>query len=521
VDEVFLAQTVDARGADYHVVRTIQDSAREGARRAAWLRHPNLVAVRELGEEAGRWYVATEYVHGEDLGRVLARVRRTHDQVPIALVTAIAAAAAAGLHHAHTHNGSRRTRRGNVHGGVSPANIVIGYDGAVKVSNLGIAPAADSSYLSPEQVCAGRIDQRTDVFALGIVLFELATSRRLFKAPTDYLTQATIAQPNIPAPSRFRRGLPRALEDIILKALAPMPMDRFKSAGELCHALEAFALGLGMRQSPAGIADYLKTLFGARPFPWLPAAQVRGAREVLDDIERYVDNAAADQLGVAAPPESVLRELGVPEARELEVTPGRGTRTPMSWTSQSVAPQPWSLRRRIGILGGAALASGIAGFLLVASLGGGAGDGEVMPMSAPPPPPLQPASFEAPPLPPPPSPPSPPLPPPPAITQPVIRTLPATPDAVPNGSVIAPAPASKAAPAPVPMPAAKPALAPAPASKAAPAPVPLPAAKPTLAPAPASKAAPAPGPTAARPRLKRAPASPRVSLASSKTPRRR
>jgi eukaryotic-like serine/threonine-protein kinase len=399
-DQVFLAQTVDARGADYHLVRRIQDSAFEGARRAAWLRHPNLVSIRELGADDGRWFVATEYVHGEDLRRVLARVRRTHDHVPIALVTAIGAAAAAGLHHAHTHSGSRRTRRGSVHGGVSLANIVIGYDGSVKVGNLGLAPGADSSYLAPEQVCGKPIDRRTDVFALGIVLFELATTRRLFKAPNDYLTQATIAEPNIPPPSRFRRGLPRALENIILKALAPAPMDRFKSAGELRDALEAFAQGLGMRQSPAGIADYLKKLFGSRPFPWLPAAQARSSRAVLEELDRDDDR---DQLGVAAPPESVLRELGVPEARSLEATPGRGTKTPMSWTSQTsqpVGPAPWT-RRRLGILAGAAVASGIAGFLLVGAVARRGGEDALAPMSAPlpppppPPPPSSPATLDA------------------------------------------------------------------------------------------------------------------------------
>src|SRR5687767_2734943 len=91
-EEVFLARTVEAQGWEYHLVRRIEDGAFEAARRAVRLRHPNLVSVRELGAEAGRWYVATEYVHGEDLRRLLARVRRSDDQVPIALVATIGAA---------------------------------------------------------------------------------------------------------------------------------------------------------------------------------------------------------------------------------------------------------------------------------------------------------------------------------------------------------------------------------------------------------------------------------------------
>ena len=424
--QAFLARLGDA---DHHIhmVRRIEDSAVESARRAAWLRHPNLVSVRELDADAGRWFVAAEYVHGEDLARVLTRVRRTHDQVPIALVTAIGAAAAAGLHHAHTHAGSRRTRHGSVHGGVSPANILIGYDGSVKVANLGVAPAADASYLAPEQASAagGEIDRRTDVFALGIVLYELATARRLFKAPSDYLTRAAIEEPNIPPPSRFRRGLPRVLENIILKALAPSPTNRFKSAGELRDALDAFARSLGMRPSPGAIADYLKKLFGVRPLPWLPEAhtvQVQGAFEVHEDDE---DDG---QLGVAAPPDHVLRTLGVPEARELEATPGKGTKTPMSWTSQSapvVPAAPWT-RLRVGIVAGAALVSAILAFLVVGTLvRGKGGDHGVVPASAPPPPPPSIERELAPPAPP---------------APPSIEVLPVVPDAgVGSGSAEVPA----------------------------------------------------------------------------------
>jgi serine/threonine-protein kinase len=356
--------------------------------------------------------------------------------VPIALFTAIGAAAAAGLHHAHTHAGSRRSRHGSVHGGVSPANIIIGYDGSVKVANLGVAPAADASYLAPEQASAagGEIDRRTDVFALGIVLYELATARRLFKAPSDYLTKAAIAEPNIPAPSRFRRGLPRALENIILKALAPSPANRFKSAGELHDALEAFARSLGMRPSPGAIADYLKKLFGVRPLPWLPEAhtvQVQGAFEVHEDDE---DDG---QLGVAAPPDHVLRTLGVPEARELEATPGRGIKTPMSWTSQSapVAPAPPWTRLRVGIVAGAALTSAIIAFLVVGTVVRGKGGGDsIAPAIAPPPPP-PPASVERE-LAPPPAPPA----------APSTEVLPVAPDAgAGSGSGSAKIPATPAA----------------------------------------------------------------------------
>lgn len=433
-DEVFLAQTAGVGGAEYHVVRPLGEGVFEDARRAAWLRHPNLVAVRELGQDYGRWYAATEYVHGEDLRRVLTRLRRHDDHVPIAIVTAIGAAAAAGLHHAHTHNGSRRTRRGSIHGRLSPSSILIGYDGTVKISDLGLASEADAAYLAPEQIAGGPVDRRTDVFALGAVLYELATARRLFKAPTDVLTKAAISHAPIPPPSRFRRGLPRALEQILLKALAPSPSDRFKSAGELHDALEAFTKKLGLGMSQAGIADYLRTLFGVRPFPWILSTRPSTARvtvEIVDEKEPY---------GVAAPPDWVLRELGIPEAAELEATPGKGVKTPMSWMSQ-VAPPEVSARRQFGVIAAAIFGGAIAGFLVVSMLAG-RGDGNVngerlAPASAPPPPPPAETAPAPAKLPPPP--------PPPAETAPSLKPTP-VPETAP-GPVLAPGATPDARPA--------------------------------------------------------------------------
>jgi serine/threonine-protein kinase len=432
-EDVFLGQTIDAHGGEYHVVRRIQDSAFENARRAVRLRHRNLISVRELGAEVGRWYIAAEYVHGEDLRRLLARVRRGDDQVPISIVAAIGIAVASGLHHAHTHQGPRRAWRGVIHGGVTPASIVIGYDGTIKLGEVGVAIGADPSYQAPEQVAGGPIDRRTDVFALGAVLYELATARRLFRAPSDALTRAAIAEPNIPAPSRFRRGLPRALEDIILKALAPAPEARFRSAAELRAALEAFMRRIGLRQTPAGIADYLKQTFGTRPFPWVPSARPQQAPGLLPDL---LDDG---QLGVAAPPDSALRELGVPEARALEATPSRGTRTPMSWMSQTPPPAPPSPRRRIAIIAGAATAVAAAlAFIVVGALARG-GDRELAPAIAPPPP-VELAPAIAPPLPLPPPPPPP--------IEPVIPSE-AQPDAISGEGAIVP---SARSPEPAPPP---------------------------------------------------------------------
>jgi serine/threonine protein kinase len=291
--QVLLARATGIEGFERHVVlkRIHEDRAKDPtfvkmfldeARLAGALHHTNIVQVHDIGEQGGEYFFAMEYVHGEDLRKLLMTLSEKHAQIPLAHVVTIIMAAASALHYAHELCGSDRKPIGLVHRDVSPANILVGYDGTVKVVDFGIAKAALRStetisgmlkgkvaYMAPEQ-CSGKpVDRRSDVFALGVVLYELTTVRRLFKGDNDFLTMTAIVQGNIPKPSKHREDLPAELERIILKALSQEPGDRFQTAEEMRAALDQFAADANLRTSNAGLAIYLEQQFGKRIEPWL------------------------------------------------------------------------------------------------------------------------------------------------------------------------------------------------------------------------------------------------------------
>ena len=291
--ELLLARTTGMQAFERHVAikRIRQDLAGDEkfirmfldeARLAASLHHHNIVQVYDVGEADGTYFFAMEYVHGEDLRTVIYKVRDRGEQVPLELVCAIVIAAAAGLHHAHEQLGPNLKPLGLVHRDVSPGNILIGFDGSVKLVDFGLAKAAlrsvqtrtgslkgKAGYMSPEQ-CRGLVlDRRSDVFALGIVLYELATARRLFKSDNDFLTMSAIVQGDVPPPSTHRPGLSRAIDDITMRALAKDPAARFQTADELRGALERFMLDAQLRTSQKLLLDFMKQLFGDRQEPWL------------------------------------------------------------------------------------------------------------------------------------------------------------------------------------------------------------------------------------------------------------
>jgi serine/threonine-protein kinase len=261
---------------DARFVKAFLDEARIGAS----LNHQNIVQVFDVGQD-GSVYFAMEYVHGEDARKLLIKVREMQAQVPIDQIVAIGMAVATGLHHAHELVGPDRRPIGLVHRDVSPPNILIGYDGSVKLVDFALAKAALRSattrtgvisgkapYMSPE-LCLGKpVDRRSDIFSLGIVLYELATARRLFKGDNDFLTMAAIVEGDVAPPSTYRPELPRRLDEIIMRALAKAPEARFQNAHDFQAALESLAIDMELRTSAKPLADYMTSVFGPRVEPW-------------------------------------------------------------------------------------------------------------------------------------------------------------------------------------------------------------------------------------------------------------
>ena len=306
------------RARDPHVVKMFCDEARL----AASMHHHNIVQVHDIGQEKGEYFFAMEYVHGEDLRRLLTTVNRAGGTIPTAHVLTIITAAASALHYAHDHKSSNGTPYNIVHRDVSPANILVGYDGEVKVVDFGIAKASfrsaetqsgtlkgKISYMAPEQCLGAAVDRRSDVFALGIVLFELFTVRRLFKGSSDFLTMSAIVAGNTPAPSTFRPDTPPELEAIIMKALAHKPEDRYQSANELRIALEDYASTAGIRISTTSLGEYLITLFGRRSEPWLVEdneVEMEIADVDFDGPANNTSNSQRTPTGMPTPPPGSL-----------------------------------------------------------------------------------------------------------------------------------------------------------------------------------------------------------------------
>ncbi|CAN5915155.1 hypothetical protein BH11MYX3_BH11MYX3_46360 [soil metagenome] len=291
--DVLLARTDGIEGFTRHVVlkriraehakdQRFIDMFLDEARLAANLHHQNVVQVHDIGESAGDYFFAMEYLHGEDVRSMLSKVAKSKTHMPLGHVVAIVASVAAGLHYAHERRGADKKPLNIVHRDVSPSNIIVGYDGSVKIVDFGIAKAAmrqvetqagslkgKVSYMSPEHCKGEPIDRRSDVYALGVVLYELATTTRLFKGDNDYLVMDAICNGKIPLPRVRRSGLPNELAMIIMTALATEPDRRYQTADEMRQALEHFAVKQQITANAGALATYLVKQFGERAEPWL------------------------------------------------------------------------------------------------------------------------------------------------------------------------------------------------------------------------------------------------------------
>ncbi len=246
-------------------------------RLAASLNHPNLVQIFDQGEAGGSLYLAMEYVAGDDVRRLERTARRKGKELPLGVILRVIADAAAGLDYAHkATDGTGRPLR-LVHRDVSPQNVLVGFDGGVKLIDFGVARAASNSqrtatgilkgkypYMSPEQIAGLPYDHTSDQFALGTVFWELLTGKRLFKGESDLVTMRLVRECKVPAPSSINPNLPRALDAVVLRALAPIPTLRFRDTGELRMAIEELAVQERLSASPAHLAAFMRELYADR-----------------------------------------------------------------------------------------------------------------------------------------------------------------------------------------------------------------------------------------------------------------
>jgi hypothetical protein len=330
--EIFLARMVGVLGFDKLVVikRILPHLAQrtdfiemflDEARIATTLNHANIVATHEVGVHGKSYFMVMEYLAGEDVRAIVRALQHqaAGARLPLEHALLVASSVAAGLHYAH----EKRDRDGKpfdiVHRDVTPQNVIVTYDGAVKLLDFGIAKASNRinetrsgsfkgkvPYMSPEQCRGEPLDRRSDIFSLWILLHEMTLCRRLFRGETDFQILKQIAEGPITRPRDVDPSYDERLQAIVMKALERDPERRFQTARELQEALEERAHDLRMRLSPLALADYMRALFAEKVGAW-ERASADGDRQKLEAhfatmaAEREADLAAEEAGGGLSP----------------------------------------------------------------------------------------------------------------------------------------------------------------------------------------------------------------------------
>lgn len=253
----------------------LSDLFRDEARVAAQMNHPNVVHVYDFGEHDGAGYLVMELVRGIDLHALIERARivahrsRRGGAIPARHAVKLLSFVCEGLAHAHGLMDENELSLGVVHRDVTPSNVLVSFDGAVKVADFGVAKLAGradtsllgkAAYLSPEQARQERLDTRSDLYNVGILLFEMITGDELFPHDDEELAKELAREGQIPDANRLR-NLGGTLEAVARRALAPSPQDRYQEALELRVDLEKYLRGLASPTGTVELAQYVRALF--------------------------------------------------------------------------------------------------------------------------------------------------------------------------------------------------------------------------------------------------------------------
>ncbi|MEZ4359452.1 MAG: protein kinase [Kofleriaceae bacterium] len=321
--EVFRAKTTGADGfarivalkrilpniaEDSEFIRMFVDEAKL----AAQLHHANIAQIEELGVIQSLYYIAIEHVYGRDLRSVGERARYLKSPLPLSHACFIAMKVCEGLDYAHNKRDSNGGEIGLVHRDVSPQNVLVSFEGEVKLIDFGIAKATGRQgsttqagilkgklgYMSPEQVRGLPVDRRSDVFACGIVLYEMLTGERLFLGESDFSTLEKVRNVEIHPPTTYNPAIPEELERIVLRALAREVGQRYQHAIDLHDDLQAFVYTSGEFCSRKDLASWMKHIFAKELEE--ESAKLEAYRRAEPDAERTVPDPAINGAALAA-----------------------------------------------------------------------------------------------------------------------------------------------------------------------------------------------------------------------------
>jgi serine/threonine protein kinase len=367
--EIFLATAQGAQGFEKAVVikRVRSGLASDAsfvemfiaeARLASRMSHPNLVHIFDFDRHEDTYYLAMEYIRGRSLLDAHKRARELSTPIPSVLVAQIGVEIARGLGYAH-----RLTDHGRplnlVHRDVTPHNVMLSYDGAVKLTDFGIAKAGGRAttagmlkgkfaYMAPEQARGDPVDARTDIFALGITLWELLTGGRLFDGDTDLAVLRAVQERAVLPPADLNPEVDAELSDVIMKALARTPANRFQSAAELERALVQHVLHHSQGPDDTDVGAFVRDLFPVEseraeaPVAAQPGTGRAWRDEFAATQQRPVAQAARDR---SEPPPSMPPDLLAPDASSGNSRtvlfdssrPGRPDKQSSHWTPTSPA----------------------------------------------------------------------------------------------------------------------------------------------------------------------------------------
>jgi serine/threonine protein kinase len=357
---------------------------RDEARMAARLNHPNIVQILDLGKLDGRFFIAMEYLEGQNLHSIAQRAFQAKKQLPIGFVCRVVADILSGLEHAHAQADENGQSLGIIHRDVSPPNVIVTWAGTTKIVDFGIAKATRAvdgnvtnagqfkgklGYMSPEQVRRQPLDARTDIFSTGVILWELITGKRLFRRAGDVETVRAVLEQDVLPPSVHNNECPPELDAIVLRALQRPTQARYATARAMRKAVEELIREQAWPSDSLTTQRVLGGLFrqeqASRPIRLRPVPVVSG-EPLSDDNETTRRNLRVD----ATEPDPVVIELTAPFELASAQEPVLLTKPVSASTGRLTAmkPRPPALfRRRFPIALGIAI--GLAGCALVTSVG--------------------------------------------------------------------------------------------------------------------------------------------------------